>query len=230
MSLIAACPCTSTPAVVALMVAGALATGVGWYLVARRGASIWAVFGGLNALLAAAALLTRRVPLSPETAPLVSAAGGLAAGVALYAGTVAFVAIVRRWPSFARDVTDLYGRGTGLTLPVALGLAAGLAAPGEELFWRGLFQQHLAQSWGRAPAAAATWAAYVAANALGLNLPIAAAAVVGGATWVALAAWTGGVLASLICHVVWTGLMVAVPPPGGSRPAGQLGGAAESPV
>ena len=34
---------------------------------------------------------------------------------------------------------------------------------------------------------------------------------VGGAVWVGLAWWTGGVLASLACHIVWTGLMVAFP-------------------
>jgi membrane protease YdiL (CAAX protease family) len=35
--------------------------------------------------------------------------------------------------------------------------------------------------------------------------------VVGGAVWVGLAWWTGGVLASLACHIVWTGMMVAFP-------------------
>ena len=37
------------------------------------------------------------------------------------------------------------------------------------------------------------------------------------AAWGALSLWTHGVLASVLCHVTWTGLMVALPP-GGARP------------
>jgi membrane protease YdiL (CAAX protease family) len=201
------------------MAAGATATAAGWYAVARRGASIWVVFGATNALLAVAALLTRRVPLTPRVAPGDAALAGLVAGLALYFGTVAFVIFARRWPAFAEHVTDLYGRGAGLSLPAALVLAVGLAAPGEELFWRGLFQQHLAEGSSRASAAAATWIVYVAANAVSRSLPITAAAVVAGGVWIALAAWTGGALAALLCHAVWTGLMIGFPPPGGARPS-----------
>jgi membrane protease YdiL (CAAX protease family) len=64
-----------------------------------------------------------------------------------------------------------------------------------------------------------SWALYVGANAVSASLPITAAAVVGGAVWTVLAGWTGGVLASVLCHVVWTALMLVVPPPGGIRPS-----------
>ena len=60
-------------------------------------------------------------------------------------------------------------------------------------------------------AAVLAWVAFVLANLPSANLAIAAGAVVGGAVWVALAWWTGGVLASLACHIVWTGMMVAFP-------------------
>ena len=219
MTVVAACVCGSDVAVVTLMVVGTLATAAGWFAVARHRASIWVVFGVTNGMLGVAALATRDVPLSPDVAAGTAALAGLAVGLALYGGTVAFVALVRRMPAFAKDVTDLYGRGTGLTLPVALVLASGVAAPGEELFWRGLFQQHIAQGSGRAVAAVATWLVYVAANAVSRSLPITAAAIVAGGVWVLLAAWTGGVLAALLCHVAWTGLMLAFPPPGGVRPS-----------
>src|SRR5439155_510402 len=39
----------------------------------------------------------------------------------------------------------------------------------------------------------------------------------GGGAWGLLALWTGGVLASLLCHAVWTGLMVGLPPPGATQ-------------
>jgi hypothetical protein len=44
------------------------------------------------------------------------------------------------------------------------------------------------------------------------SIPLLAGAVVGGALWTALAAWTGGVVAPLTSHLVWTGLMIAWPP------------------
>ncbi len=213
------CPCGSEAVTIALMVVGAVATGMGWYLVSHRGASIWVVFATLNGILAVTALLTRRLALSPSVGAGAAVAVGTAAGLLLYAGTYVFVIIARRWPSFSKDVSSLYGRGAGMSLPVGLLLAMGIAAPGEEVFWRGLFQQHLTQSWGRATGAIVTVLAYVAANAVSLSLPIAAAALVGGAVWGLLAAWSGGVLASVICHAVWTGMMVAFPPPGGERPA-----------
>jgi membrane protease YdiL (CAAX protease family) len=220
--ILAACPCGSTAAVVTLMVVGAVATAAGWYAVAQRGASIWVVFGVTNSLLAIAAILTGRVPLSPQVGAGGAAVAGLGAGLALYLATVAFVTVARRWPAFAEDVTDLYGRGAGLSLPVAMVLAVGLAAPGEELFWRGLFQQHLAQGSSRASAAAATWLVYVAANAVSRSLPVTAAAVVAGGVWILLAAWTGGALAAVLCHALWIALMLGFPPPGGARPSGSL--------
>ena len=201
------------------MVVGVVVTGFGWYLVTHRGASIWIVFATLNGILAVTALLTRRLALAPNVSVGAALAVGLAAGLLLYGGTFAFVVIARRWPSFSKDVSSLYGRGAGVSLPIGLLLAAGIAAPGEEIFWRGLFQQHLTQSWGTATGAIVTVLAYLAASAVSLSLPIAAAALIGGAVWGALAAWSGGVLASVVCHAVWTGMMVAFPPPGGERPA-----------
>ena len=135
---------------------------------------------------------------------------GALAGLGLYLATVIFVLFVRRLPAFARHVEALYDQRGGLPLPLALVLASGIAATGEEVFWRGLFQP--------TRGALLTWAVYVAANAPSRSLPIFAAAAVGGAVWGALAVWTGGVLASVLCHAVWTGLMLAAPPPGAANP------------
>jgi len=107
----------------------------------------------------------------------------------------------------------MYRKQGGLSLGVALFLSIALSVPGEELFWRGFFQGQLASSLeGRtAVAAVLAWIAFVLANLPSANLAIAAGAVVGGAAWVALTWWTGGVLAALACHIVWTGMMVAFP-------------------
>ena len=66
-------------------------------------------------------------------------------------------------------------------------------------------------------AAVAAWLGYVVANISSRCLPIVAGAVVGGALWAGLAWWSGGVLASLASHILWTGLMLALPP-GAGRP------------
>ena len=95
--------------------------------VARRGASIWVVFGLTNALRRRGRSSPAACRLTPRVARADAALAGLGAGLALYLGTVAFVTFVRRWPAFAEHVADLYGRGAGLSLPVALVLAVGLA-------------------------------------------------------------------------------------------------------
>ncbi|MEX0991674.1 MAG: hypothetical protein WD004_05325, partial [Actinomycetota bacterium] len=56
------------------------------------------------------------------------------------------------------------------------------------------------------------------------NLPVIAGTAVGGVVWAGLALVTGGVLASLLCHVTWTTLMLAWPPPAVARVAGSRGG------
>jgi membrane protease YdiL (CAAX protease family) len=57
-------------------------------------------------------------------------------------------------------------------------------------------------------------------NALSGSLPLVAGAAVGGAVWGAFALWTHGVLASLLCHGVWTALMLIRPPASGREMMG----------
>lgn len=189
-----------------LLVAGA------WVLVRRRGVSIWVAMGAVLGPLGIAALASRAPTRGEGLAAIGAVAAGLAAGVALYAATAAFMFLAVRWPPLARHTTALYDQRRGLPLGAALAISVLVVAPGEELFWRGLVQPLLAGPLG-APAAAATgWAAYVAANAVSGSIPILLGGVVGGAAWAALALWTGGALASVVSHMAWTALMVALPP------------------
>jgi membrane protease YdiL (CAAX protease family) len=205
--------------IVALIVVGAVAIAAAWTVVAAGRVSIWPAMGLVLGALGVAAVATGRVELSPRVSTGAAVAGGLGSGVALYGATVAFVTVVRRWPAFDRHVAEIYDQRKGLSLGLALLLAAGVTAPAEELFWRGVAQGHLAGSLGWPGAAAAVWAAYVAVNLASRNLPIIAGAVVAGGAWGALAVWTHGVLASLLCHVVWTAFMLAAPPGARSHPA-----------
>jgi membrane protease YdiL (CAAX protease family) len=200
-----------------LMAAGAIAVLAGWRLVRAGVLSVWVAMGAASGLAGLAALVTGRLHLSGRFHWTTAAAIGPGSGALLYAATVAFVLVVRRWHVFDRHVAEIYDQRKGRPLAAALVLAAGIISPGEELFWRGLFQGRLTELIGSALATLATWAAYVSANAASGSLAIFAGAVVSGAVWGALAGWTRGVLASVLCHSVWTGLMVAWPPGGPSR-------------
>jgi membrane protease YdiL (CAAX protease family) len=203
--------------IVALMIVGGLAVLVAWRAVAIGLVSVWAAMGTVSAAVGLASLATGRVSLSPKLGWPWAVVAGIGAGVALYLATVAFVVIVRRWHVFDRHVAEIYDQRKGLSLPTALVLAAGTTAAGEEFFWRGLFQSRLASPLGWSAAALVTWIAYVIVNAASASLAILAGAIVAGGVWGALALWTHGVLASVLCHGVWTGLMVIIPPGGAER-------------
>jgi membrane protease YdiL (CAAX protease family) len=198
--------------VVALV--GVVAEGAAWWWVARRGASVWVVVTPVLAGLGVVALVSGTPTLAEDVAPGVAAGVGLVTGLVLYGATRAFVAVVApRWPAFREQSVAMYGREGSLTLGVVLILSIALTVPGEELFWRGLVLPELERAvHGAGVAAVVAWAAFVVANLPSRNLAIAAGAVVGGAVWVGLASWSGGVAASLVCHAGWTGLMLVLPP------------------
>ena len=207
-------PAGSTPpaAAGAMALGGGAAVVMAWLLVRSGRASIWTAMGVAAGLAGALAVLTGRVRLATDLRPLWAAALGLGSGLLLYGATAAFMAVAGRWPPLARHARALYDQRQGLPMPVALGLASLLVAPGEEALWRGLIQPLLAGPLGPVGGAAGAWAAYVGANAISGSVPIVLGAVVGGAAWTLLALLTGGILASVLCHAVWTGLMIVWPP------------------
>jgi membrane protease YdiL (CAAX protease family) len=196
----------------AIIAAGAVAVVLAWRLVDLGKVSIWPAMTTVVGAAGLAAVATGRLALSPRVAVPVAVASGVGGGVVLYGATAVFVVVVRRWHVFDRHVAEIYDQRRGLSLGMALLLAAAVNASGEELFWRGLWQWRLAVAVGWPAAALVTWMAYVSANLASRSLPIAAGAVVGGAAWGALGLWTHGVLAPLLCHAVWTGLMLTWPP------------------
>lgn len=194
------------------MVVGFGAEAVAWWFVGIRRANVWFAMTPVLGAMGVAALLAEPPAWSPDVATGVAAAAGVGGGVALYLGTRAFVAVVRPWEAFGRHALGMYLRQGGLSVPAALLLSVFIVVPGEELFWRGLVRAELAEVVdGSVVPAMLAWAAYVAANLPSANLAIVAGAVVGGAAWTALGSWTGGVLAPLACHAVWTALMIALP-------------------
>lgn len=205
---------------VVVMVAGALAEVVGWWLVSTRGRDIWRLMPVILGAMGMAAVIARPVVWSTDLAAAPALAVGLGAGLALYLATRAFVWVAVRWEPFRRGVAAEYGQAATVSLAVSLALSLLIMVPAEELFWRGLFQGRLGESLVASTAALLGWTAYVIANLPSRSLPIVAGAIVGGAVWAGLAWWSGGVLASLGSHILWTGAMLAFPPGAGRKGVG----------
>jgi CAAX protease family protein len=198
-------------------VLGVAAAAFGWRLVAG-GRDVWRTlpptFAALG-LLAVFLAPTLDAPPAGADRTLTSTgevALGLATAVALYLATRAFVAIAARATTFARHVEAAYGRADTISTSTAIVLSVFVTAVGEELFWRGLVYRLGAEETSITVAALACWGVYVLANLPSRLLPIVAAAVVGGGLWTLLAWWTGGILAPIASHMLWTGLMLGFPP------------------
>ena len=206
---------------VVVIVAGFVAEVTAWRQVAAQRASVWTLITAVTGAQGIAAALVRPPVASGMTTVAAATAVGVGAGLALYLSTRIFVGVVSRWEAVDRQVAESYRRAREVALPVALALSLLVVVPGEELFWRGLVQPRLQASMPVLSGPALAWLAYIAANAASGSLPLVAGAVVGGAVWAALALWTHGVLSSIACHAVWTGLMLAYPPgPGRARMRG----------
>lgn len=197
------------------MVLGALAEAAGWRLVAAGRAVVWRLMPPILLAIGVAAALARRPVTATKVGEGTALAVGVTTGLALYAATRVFVALASGWEPFRRQVVDKYEEAGEVSLARSLGLSLLILVPGEELFWRGLVQARLGQALAGAAAGAWTWLAYVGVNSASASLPIVAGAIVGGALWAGLAAWSGGMLASLASHMLWTGLMLALPPGAG---------------
>jgi membrane protease YdiL (CAAX protease family) len=198
--------------IVALMILGALAQIVAWRLLAVRALSIWSSSVPALAVCGVASLISGRVSLSPKVSIAVAIPVGLVAGLLLFAATRGFLAVAVSSPTLRRASQEAYAEQQSLPTTTALVLSLALAVPGEELFWRGLFQGRASVTFGAFGGALVTWLCYIAVNATSGLMALVAGAFVGGAVWGALAWWSHGVLASLLCHAVWTGLMLVRPP------------------
>ena len=202
----------------AVMLGGTIAEMVGWWAVSSRGKDVWRLMPWVLGAMGVAAVLVAPVAWTgPDVEPAFALRWGLISGLALYLGTRVFVWIVSIWPAFRRDVVEKYQEAATVSVATSLVLSLAIMVPAEELFWRGLFQGELTATGSAASAAVSAWLGYLAANAPSKSLPIVAGAIVGGALWGGLAWWSGGVLASLGSHILWTGLMLLLPPGAGRK-------------
>ena len=198
----------------AVIAAGFVLEVVAWRAVAAGRASLWRLIVVVFAVEGVVAAIVLPPIASGHETVAVALAAGAASGLALWAGTLAFVAVAVRWQPFRTDVAERYARAAEVSLPAAIALSILVAVPGEELFWRNLVQRRFGVS-SEMVGAAVAWLGYVAVNAASGSLPFIAGAVVGGAVWGGLAWWSGGIAASVASHGVWTALMLARPPASG---------------
>jgi membrane protease YdiL (CAAX protease family) len=202
---------------IAVIAAGFALEVVAWRAVATGRASLWRLMVGVFAIHGVVAAVVLPPIASGSETLAIALAAGVGSGLALWAGTLAFVAVAVRWQPFRADVAERYSRAAEVSLPVAIALSILVAVPGEELFWRNLVQRRFGVS-SEMLGAVVAWLGYVAMNTASGSLPFIAGAVVGGAVWGGLAWWTGGIAASLASHGVWTALMLARPPASGRGP------------
>jgi hypothetical protein len=184
-----------------------VATSVAWLLV-RRGVSIWVVMPTLSVALGIVGVVAAD-PAVSEVALAAQLGWGIGSGWALYLGTRLAVPLLGRIPAFAPHARAEYEASSRIGLVAAAGLSL-VVLIGEELVWRLGVLRTL--DLDPAPAAAVAWVAYVGANLASGSLPIVSAALVGGAVWTGVAWITGGVLAPLVSHAIWTTMMLVLPP------------------
>ncbi len=204
------------------MLAGLVTEMAGWWTVASRRASVWQVMPIVLGAMGVAGVLARRPVWAGQVGAAAAIGLGVGAGLVLYVATRTFVWVATWWEPFRVDVVRQYGYADEASRAVRWTTSLGVMVPAEELFWRGLFQSHLTSAWGVGTAAVVTWLAYVSGNSTSRSLSLIAGAVVGGGLWVALAWWSGGMLASLASHILWTGLMLAIPPGAGRAAGGSI--------
>ena len=200
-----------------VITAGLIVEMVGWWFVSSRGRDVWTLMPFVLGGMGVAAVLARRPVWVDGVSPGAALAVGVGSGLVLYLATRAFVWTANHWEPFRRDVAKEYGEAGTVSRERSLALSLIVMVPAEELFFRSLVQGHLGTVTAAATAAALTLLAYIVANATSRSLPILAGALVGGALWGALVWWSGGVLASLGSHILWTGAMLAFPPGAGRK-------------
>lgn len=202
-------------------IAGPVVVAGMWLLIRGGHASIWVANTITIGVLGLISVLVVHLHLVAGSSAFSTWAwvgiGGLV-GVALYVATRGFMAVAGRWPPLARQTRALYGSRDQIPAVAALGLSVLIVAPGEELLWRGVVLSVLAERVSSIELAGViVWLAYLVANVFSGSLPIVLGAAVSGAVWTALGVSSGGVLAPIACHVIWTGLMVVFPPVQRSR-------------
>ena len=115
-------------------------------------------------------------------------------------------------PGAKTQVGGIYSLGTGANKVFIFLLLFFITGPGEEIFWRGFFQDRLMERWGNVTGYLMTTALYAGVHVFSWNLMLILAALVAGAFWGFLYFWKRDLLAQIVSHSFWSAVIFAVVP------------------
>jgi membrane protease YdiL (CAAX protease family) len=154
-------------------------------------------------LLGAIALRDRPELRRSTTSPL-DVATGLLSATALYSVFQLGDRFARRFmPRGDEEIRQIYSLRNGVPRWLIALLLAGIIAPCEELFWRGLLQERLAKRFGALPGAAIASACYGLVHLGSKNLTLTGAAAAAGSFWGLQYALQRRLPALIVSHIVW---------------------------
>ncbi len=184
----------------------ALAVWAFLFLPARQGlwTRTWISAAVLTTYAVAALLASDRLDaaIGPVT-PLAAGMGLLVGGAWLAATHVGHAVLCRLFPGFLAQINDLYAIRDRSRLWSTVGAVVAMGVA-EEVFFRGFVQDRAGL--------VATLAAYTAVQAVERKWALGLAALLGGAVWGVLFWWSGGLVAPIVAHVLWTGMLTFVWP------------------
>ena len=214
-----------------VVAAGLVAQMLAWRSVSRGKREVLSVVPFVLAAMGVVAIV-----LYPDTTAKVPAGKaalvGAASGIVFWGATRLFVIVADRWAFFRKAVLQHPDRPPTRRSARAPALATARGAGRGAVLARihtAVPCAHGDRSGGSCPRG---WVLYVVGNLPSRSLPIITAAVVAGFLWGVLGWWSAGVVAPLASHILWTGLMLAMPPKPKDRPrAGEppLDGRAKGP-
>lgn len=185
-----------------------------WFIIFQwQPMNFWLLMAGTTAVLGIIALMFRGNVIRQERISSRSLIFGLSGAVVLYGifwlGSHGANMLL---PFASEQVSSVYALKTTAHPALIALLLAVIIGPGEELYWRGLLQQTLQDRYG-------TWigwilgtVAYAGVHMLSGNIMIVIAALVGGAFWGGMYAYTRQLFPVILCHVFWDILIFVIIP------------------
>jgi membrane protease YdiL (CAAX protease family) len=129
---------------------------------------------------------------------------GISSAAVLYAVfAVGRILAVRLFPFAAAGIENVYGLKTGVPVLRVVLLIALIIGPGEELFWRGFFQERAGTTTSRSFGFALTLLLYTSVHLASGNIMLVIAAAVCGIFWGWLYLRFRSPLVNIVSHTVW---------------------------
>jgi uncharacterized protein len=115
-------------------------------------------------------------------------------------------------PGSKTQVGGIYSLGKETSKVLIFLFLLFITGPGEEIFWRGFFQDQLMNRWGSLPGFILTTLIYAGVHVFSYNLMLILAALVAGAFWGLLYLWKRELLVQITSHSFWSAVIFALAP------------------